>query len=129
MGAAMLIMAGSFAVYFKYSQGQIADLNQEKAVLTVQVATVKRQYEFLEEQIKKQAQAQEELNRNLATIRKETGALAVLLSKHDLGNLAVRKPGLIENRVNKGTAEVMRKMEEISNPDSYYVKPAEEKSE
>jgi hypothetical protein len=45
---------------------------------------------------------------------KQTSVLRVLLSKHDLGQLAALKPKLIEKRANKATAKVFADLEAAS---------------
>jgi hypothetical protein len=47
-------------------------------------------------------------------IQKERDEYLSIFRKHDLTKLARAKPGLIETRINKGTAEVFRQIEEDS---------------
>ncbi len=48
----------------------------------------------------------------------ETRRLNDIFSKHDLGRLAARKPGLIERSINNGTADVLRMLECASGTQS-----------
>lgn len=54
-------------------------------------------------------QAQEGANRTQR-------ALNAILSRHDLGALAARKPGLVEARVNRGAADAGRMFERATDP-------------
>jgi hypothetical protein len=40
-------------------------------------------------------------------------------ARHDLNNLALMKPGLIERRVNAGTKKVMTDLIELTNPKQF----------
>jgi len=40
-------------------------------------------------------------------------------AEHDLNELISRKPGLMENRINDGTARVLNRIENITDPRSY----------
>ena len=62
------------------------------------------------------AKAQVKALEDLTTAQREAGAysreLKDVLSKHDLGALAKRKPGLIERRVNDGSDRALRLLEQ-----------------
>jgi len=49
--------------------------------------------------------------------RKSVTELRKLLSRHDLTYLAAEKPGLIENRINKGTKGVGERLGDITKPE------------
>ena len=61
-----------------------------------------------QEDLKKKYQ---ELSRMAQEASKETRRLHDIFSKHDLGKLASKKPGLIQNRVNSGTVNLFRMFE------------------
>ena len=52
-----------------------------------------------------------ELAEAVKDARKETNRLSLIFRKHDLEKLALRKPGLIENRINSGTSNINRLLE------------------
>lgn len=62
------------------------------------------------------ARAQIDLSRAHQAATAETRRLNELLGRHDLGALARSKPGLVERRVNDGTARAMRLLECASTP-------------
>jgi len=58
---------------------------------------------------------QEILNEELHKAREDKDKLIKLFSDHDFTRLVNKKPGLIENRINKGTDKVFKELEDISN--------------
>jgi hypothetical protein len=57
-----------------------------------------------------------ELNDNLQAAEEYKDSLIQKLQQHDLSRLSVRKPGLIERRINDGTAQVFDELEALSRP-------------
>lgn len=57
-----------------------------------------------------------ELNENLQAAEEYKDSLIQKLQQHDLSRLSVRKPGLIERRINDGTAQVFDDLEALSRP-------------
>ena len=49
----------------------------------------------------------------------DVNRLRKTFAKHDLDKLALAKPRLIENRINKASARVMATLEEITNPNQF----------
>ncbi len=78
---------------------------------TVQRATIKDQEKAIGNWANAQARMQKTLNA-LATAQVEANSTARrlndVLSKHDLHALSLAKPGLIERRINSGTANILR---------------------
>jgi hypothetical protein len=65
------------------------------------------------------------MSRQNAQIEKEKAEYLAIFSRHNLDLLALKKPGLMENRFNKASEEVMEGMEDdteklfnINNPNS-----------
>ena len=58
----------------------------------------------------------EDFSENQKTARKELEALNGKFRKHDLEALAKKKPGLIEDRLNSGTRDTFRMLEESTEP-------------
>lgn len=91
--------------------GRIATLESDVAREQARVAAYKDTLTKWDAAATAQVKALEELS----AAKREAGAyqkvLADVLSKHDLGALAKRKPGLIENRVNAGADRVNRLLE------------------
>ena len=69
-------------------------IEQAKALKKWQLAQI-----AMEKRIQEQARITKEA-------KQETRRLNALFAKHDFGRLAARKPGLIEKRINRGTANL-----------------------
>lgn len=61
------------------------------------------------------AEDTEVLHQELRDARTEKEALILLFSDHDFTNLVNKKPGLIQNRINKGTDKVFQELQDISD--------------
>ena len=67
-----------------------------------------------EENLQRQLQAVGELTAKTAALTAERDEYLGIFKRHDMTRLARVKPGLIEPRINKGTADVFRQIEEDS---------------
>ena len=116
--AALVAAAGLF--YWHYTtvkserDAALAQVGALQVENKVQDATI----DALEANIKEWEAAQERMQATLdalATAQTEATAqqrkLNDVLSKHDLSALSVAKPGLLERRINRGTADVFRMFE------------------
>ena len=71
-----------------------------------------RTIEAMQANLQKTTEALGTLNTRNAEIESENKRYLSIFPRHDLAKLAVAKPGLIETRINKGTASVFRSIEE-----------------
>lgn len=125
IGAA-IVVASVTAVYlgYRHYNGLVeakAALSSQVATLTADVAREKARADAFELTINKWDEAAREQAKSLdqfTQAQREASQyqreLKDVLSKHDLGALAKRKPGLIENRVNAGTDRALRLLESAS---------------
>ena len=94
--------------------------NAEKLELAFEREEVARQR--AEENLETQLQAVSELSERANAMQAEMDDYVSIFKRHDLTRLARAKPGLIEPRINKGTKEVFRAIEqdsrEVENADS-----------
>jgi chromosome segregation ATPase len=123
MGVALLVMGGAFAWYFNSSQDEIATLTRNNATLAANVAQLKGTIEEQNQSIKRLEQTRQqdqekilELSEQYNQARSEVSELRQTFSEHDLNMLSLRKPGLIERIINKGTAEEGREFIEMTTP-------------
>lgn len=72
---------------------------------------------LVESQRKIDQQKINKLTKQYNKSRKSVTELRKLLSRHDLTYLAAEKPGLIENRINKGTKGVGERLGDITKPE------------
>ena len=106
------VAAGGF--YVNNLTNRLASLSEANAQLT-QVA------ETNDATIKQMTKDAEELNSRLATLSKELQAaesykddLQKKLREHDLQQLSIDKPKIIEKRINDATAKVFRDFEQLT---------------
>tara|TARA_B100000927_G_scaffold262105_1_gene232734 strand:- start:857 stop:1231 length:375 start_codon:yes stop_codon:yes gene_type:complete len=107
----ILALLLAFGGYYWISEKRIATLTENNAKLTIAAQTNQETIDKLEEDNK----AFEVANKELQIKYKEAEAygdeLSRKLREHDLTRLTLRKPGLIEKRVNDATAKVFEDLE------------------
>ena len=110
----MAVMAGGFILYYKHTQKTIATLHQNNAKLEGAVESQKAAIESMDENFTKQSKLVGDLQIKLSEAEDGYKKLASKLRRHDLEELSRAKPGLMEKRINKGTARLILELEEIS---------------
>ena len=123
MGFLLIATAGSSYFYINMQKAQIAQLQVElqTAVNNQQVleSTIANQNNQLQEQLENQRQNQAriaELSQMNDEARQEVTEMRNTFARHDLNNLAIARPGLIEGIVNRGTAQVHQQFVDLTNP-------------
>ena len=119
LGVLLLATASGSAFYIKYLMGQNAILVANQMQLESKIS---EQNESIKNYLKKQDEVSQTLNameveKNKAL--RESQELRNKFARHDLNNLALMKPGLIEKRVNKGTQQVMDDLVALTNPNQF----------
>ena len=123
LGFLLIATAGGSYFYISTQKAQIEQLQVElqtavnnQAVLESAIAQQNAQMqEQLESQIENQALISE-LSEANNFAREEVNQLRNTFARHDLNNLAIAKPGLIEKIVNRGTAKVHQQFIDLTNP-------------
>ena len=107
--------------YWLYNENQTLSMNNMKLETaleeqTAAMAAMKESYE-------KQGKALMNMSRKNAEIEAEKAEYLAIFSRHNLDMLAIKKPGLIENRFNGASEKVMEGLEDdtealynIANP-------------
>lgn len=124
MGILTYIKIGAFVVlasaiagaywYFKWSQDEMAQLRENNLTLELAVKESEATVKALRDSMQEAVARFNATNQAFQSARKDTVRLRDKLGKHELGALAERKPGLVQNIVNKGTADVQRCFEILS---------------
>ena len=100
--------------YYKDSQERIQILTEN----TVKLETAKQMQDdtinAMIEDREKFAELNKELQSNMAAANKYRDVLIGKLRKHDLTKLSLKKPGLVERKINAGTAKLFRSLEVLS---------------
>tara|TARA_Y100000114_G_C11645418_1_gene271451 strand:+ start:334 stop:741 length:408 start_codon:yes stop_codon:yes gene_type:complete len=119
LGVLLLATASGSAFYIKYLLNQNAILAANQQQLETKIS---EQNDSIKSYLKKQNEVSQTLNameieKNKAL--RESQELRNKFARHDLDNLALMKPGLIEKRVNKGTQQVMNDLVALTNPNQF----------
>ena len=123
LGVLLITTVGGSYFYINMQKAQIKQLQVElqtavnnQAVLE---GAIEQQNVQMQQQLENQRQNQvriAELSEANDEARQEVSELRNTFARHDLNNLAIAKPGLIEGIVNRGTAEVNQQFVDLTNP-------------
>ena len=96
--------------YWLHQENQTLTANN--AALEGAVAQQQAAFEAMKESFEKQGQALLNMGRVNAEIEAEKAEYLSIFSRHNLDNLALKKPGLMENRFNNASEKVMEGLED-----------------
>tara|TARA_E500000305_G_C3903120_1_gene179704 strand:+ start:103 stop:489 length:387 start_codon:yes stop_codon:yes gene_type:complete len=112
-----LILGGLLVASLAGSTYLFNQLTQAKANQIVLEDKISEQNDSIKQYLAKQEQISADMNKLEAEKQnalREVNKLRNTFAKHDLDNLALNKPGLIEKIVNKGTKQVMTDLVELT---------------
>ena len=107
-----IILILGLATFYLYNQNQTISANnlalegaveEQQAAMTAMKESFEKQGKSLQQMMQKNAQIEQEMNQYLDIFR-----------RHNLNQLAIAKPGMIEKRINDGTAQVFESIENDS---------------
>ena len=107
-----IILVLGLGGYYLYNQNQVLSANNlalEGAVKEQQAAM-----DTMRESFEKQGKALNQMSRKNAQIEQEMNSYLDIFRRHNLNQLAIAKPGMIEKRINDGTAQVFESIENDS---------------
>lgn len=105
-----LVLILGLGGYYLYSQNQILLTNNIK--LESAVEEQKKTMEIMKEQYEKQGKSLMNMSRANAEIEAEKAEYLAIFSRHNLDLLALKKPGMIELRMNNASEQVMEGIED-----------------
>ena len=105
-----IILVLGLGCWWLYSQNETLKANNIK--LEYAVEEQKQTIETIKEQYEKQGAALMNMTKENALIEKEKAEYLQIFSRHNLDVLALKKPGLIETRMNNASEEVMEGIED-----------------
>ena len=114
----VISMTGSIW-YINYLQDQIATLKGNQLILETEI---KQQNDDLQRLIATAKNTQIQINsleKEKQESEREVNKLRDTFARHDLDNLALQKPGLIQTRVNKGTKRVKDTLVALTDPNQF----------
>lgn len=116
-----IILVLGLGGYWLYQENQTLSANN--LALESAVEEQKAAMTAMRESYEKQGKALMNMSRVNAEIEAEKAEYLAIFARHNLDNLALKKPGLIENRFNKASEAVMEGLEDdteklnaLSNP-------------
>ena len=126
LGLALAAMAGGFKLYYDKSEAekqamatQLQQAMDNQQRLENAVAT---QNEQIEKALADQKDAQQRIQ-SLTVANNEANEkvedLRNKFARHDLDMLSLRKPGLVEKMVNRGTARVFQELQDLTDPNHF----------
>lgn len=101
--------------YFTWTNNKIETLTTANAVLTIENATLEDQLETTRQDIALARAERQALSARLESAESYQDELINKLQRHDLTRLALKKPGLIQTRINNGTQEIFNELESITS--------------
>ena len=106
MGAVMITMSLAFSWYYKDTQERMGVLRENAAKLEVAVRANEEALAATQADAARNAALNLELQTKLQVSEKYGDELRATLQKHNLTMLAIKKPGLIEQRMNDATKKL-----------------------
>ena len=119
LGGLLLATISGSAYYIDHLSDQIGVLKGNQIVLE---SKVQEQNDAIDNYLAKQKQTQAQLDTLEHEKRKameDVNRLRKTFARHDLDDLALAKPGLLQGKINKASARVMEILEKLSNPDQF----------
>ena len=123
LGGLLVVTVAGSAWYIDYQADQITTLKGNQIVLETEIQKQNESIESYLEQQKNQQVQLDQLESEKRAAMEDVNRLRKTFAKHDLDKLALAKPGLIQNKINKASARVMATLEEITNPNQFDEKP------
>jgi len=107
------VVYGAYA-YYQDTQQRIATLQQNNAKLETVAKTNELTINSMKESQEKFATLNKDLQMKLNEAEEYGDDLRKKLHKHDLTRLSIKKPGLIEKRINNGTKKLFERIESLT---------------
>ena len=107
------VVYGAYA-YYQDTQQRIATLQQNNAKLETVAKTNELTINSMKESQEKFATLNKDLQMKIDKAEEYGDDLRKKLHKHDLTRLSIKKPGLIEKRINNGTKKLFERIESLT---------------
>lgn len=125
LGGLLLATIAGSAWYIDYLLDQISVLKGNQIALETEV---QKQNDAIDKYLQQQKENQAKLNTMALAnqeAQREVNKLRNTFAKHDLDNLAINKPTLVEKMVNRGTKRVKDELIAITDPSQFEEKAEE----
>ena len=107
----IVAMVLAFGGYYWLTEKRLATLTENNAKLTIAARTNQDTIDKLTQDYEQQQELKSELKVKLTAAEAYGDELAKKFREHDLTMLTMRKPGLIERRVNSATQKILDDLE------------------
>ena len=107
----IVAMVLAFGGYYWLTEKRLATLTENNAKLTIAARTNQDTIDKLTQDYEQQQELNSELKIKLTAAEAYGDELAKKFREHDLTMLTMRKPGLIERRVNSATQKILDDLE------------------
>tara|TARA_B100000427_G_C15219543_1_gene468362 strand:- start:18 stop:389 length:372 start_codon:yes stop_codon:yes gene_type:complete len=107
----IVAMVLAFGGYYWLTEKRLATLTENNAKLTIAARTNQDTIDKLTQDYEQQQELNSELKVKLTAAEAYGDELAKKFREHDLTMLTLRKPGLIERRVNSATQKILDDLE------------------
>ena len=107
----IVAMVLAFGGYYWLTEKRLATLTENNAKLTIAARTNQDTIDKLTQDYEQQQELNSELKVKLTAAEAYGDELAKKFREHDLTMLTMRKPGLIERRVNSATKKIFEELE------------------
>ena len=107
----IVAMVLAFGTYYWLTEKRLTVLTENNAKLSIAATTNQQTIDKLTSDFQQQQVLNEELNIKLKASEAYGDNLAKKLREHDLTMLTLKKPGLIERRVNSATQKILTDLE------------------
>ena len=124
LGVGLILLGGAFKLYYDKAEAEKdllrSELQQAISNQAILEGEIKAQNEQLERQLAREKENLQKINDLADAARaaeKEVTDMRQTFARHNLNMLSIRKPGLIEKIINKGTVKVNEELADITDPD------------
>ena len=119
LGSLLVVSVSGSAWYIDRLQDNISTLKGNQIALESSIAQQNDSIKSYLRNQKIQAEEMQILEKEKQESQREAKQLRLTFAKHDLDNLALKKPKLIQNIVNKATKKVNAELIAMTNPDQF----------
>jgi len=123
LGVGLILLGGAFKLYYDKAEAEKgllrSELQQAISNQAILEGEIKAQNEQLERQLAREKENLQKINDLADAARaaeKEVTDMRQTFARHNLNMLSIRKPGLIEKIINKGTVKVNEELADITDP-------------
>ena len=123
LGVGLILLGGTFKLYYDKTEAEKqalrGELQQAISNQAILEGEIKAQNDEIERQIAREKENLQKINKLTDAARvaeREVTDMRQTFARHNLNMLSVRKPGLIEKIINRGTVKVNEELATITDP-------------